>query len=112
MNLDIEILDNVAIVTLPGKFLNASNHEKFMADIKTTLEAQARVILDVGQLDSIDSSGLGALAFCRRKILDAGGIIKICSPTPPVQTAFGLVHIDRIIDVFDNRQDALQSIEN
>lgn len=109
MNLNVETIDDVSVVTLPVRFLNTSNHEQFMAAITPLLEQSTGTILDLSQLESIDSSGLGAFAFCMRVMRDAGGFLKLCSPTPSVKTAFGLVHIDRIINVYDTREDALQN---
>lgn len=112
MNLNVETIEGVAVVTLPGRFLNASNHEQFMAAVTPILETNAKVILDVDQLESIDSSGLGAFAFCMRKMQDTNGSLKLCSPTPAVRTAFGLVHMNRMVEAFDTRQDALRAMSN
>ena len=113
MDLDVETVENVQVITIPGRFLNASNHEDLIDSIAPILEKCKTAILDLSRLESVDSSGLGAFAFCMRKMRDAGGSLKLCSPTPGVKTAFDLVHIDRIVEVFQTRDQALDnSAEN
>ncbi len=110
MNLTVETIDGAVVVTIPGRFLNASNHEDFMASVTPILEKNKKVVLDLHQLESLDSSGLGAFAFCMRKMRDSGGKVVLCSPTPGVKTAFGLVHINRIMDVHETREEALENL--
>ena len=105
MNLTLETIDGVSVITLPGRFLNASNHEDFMESIAPILKNSTAAILDLSQLESIDSSGLGVFAFCMRIMRDADGKLYLCSPTAGVKTAFDLVHIRRIIDVFETREE-------
>lgn len=109
MDLNIEKTDGVAVVTLLGSHLDASNHELFMQEITPVIEENPNLLLDIGELQALDSSGLGAFAYCMRTSRDAGGRLTICRPSPRVMVTFELVHIDRIIGVYDNRDDALDS---
>lgn len=110
MNLNVETINDVSVVTIPSSFLNASNHEDFMTAITPVLELGTAVLLDLSQLESIDSSGLGVFAFCLRIMQKTSGVLKLCSPTAGVKIAFDMVHINRIVEVYETRDQALQTL--
>ena len=112
MDLNVETIGDVSVVTLLGNHLDASNHEDFMRDVTPVLEKTPNVVLDIGELQSIDSSGLGAFAYCMRTARDAGGELKICKASERVKVTFDLVHIHRIIGIFETREQAIASYQN
>ena len=107
MELDIKTFGDVSVVRVPGEFLDASNHEEFMRDITPVLVKTPKVVLDIGGLRTVDSSGLGAFAYCLRKTRDAGGGLRICCVSESIQAAFELVHIERIIGVHETPEQAV-----
>lgn len=109
MDLNTEKMDGLAVVTLLGSHLDASNHELFMQEITPLIEENPNLLLDIGELQALDSSGLGAFAYCMRTARDAGGRLTICKPSPRVMVTFELVHIDRIIGVYSSREEAVES---
>ena len=109
MDLNINNIDGVSVVTLIGNHLDVSNHENFMQDMTSMIEENPNILIDIGEVQAIDSSGLGAFAYCMRTARDAGGKLTICHPSPRVKVTFELVHIDRIIGVYETRQEALES---
>jgi len=109
MNLSIEKHNDVAVVLFPEPFLDTSNHEEFMREITPILQENTKVILDIGPLQTVDSSGLGAFAYCLRKTRDAGGGLRIACVAPTIQAAFKLVHIERIIGVHNTVAEAIEA---
>lgn len=111
MDLNVENVNGVSVVTLIGNHLDASNHETFMQDMTALIEENPNMLVDIGELQALDSSGLGAFAYCMRTSRDAGGRFAICQPSPRVKVTFELVHIDRIIGVYESKQEAMASFE-
>ena len=111
MEMKVESLGDVSLVTVAVKYLDASNCDEFMHDVQKLVEANPKLVLDLSNLDVIDSSGIGALAFCLRKTREAGGGLKLCCVTEPVQMAFRLIHLERNIATFDTRQEAVKAFE-
>ncbi len=112
MNLCVEVIGDVAVVTLHGSYLDASNHEEFKQAVTPVLDENNRVLLDVAELETVDSSGLGTLAFCMRRLGQRQGKLAVCSAGQQVSLAFDLVHINRMIDLFDTRKEALVALQN
>lgn len=111
MNLCVEIIGDVAVVTIYGNYLDGSNHEEFSQAMTPVLDENDKVLLDIGQLETVDSSGLGTFAFCVRKIGQRKGKLVVCSAGPQVSLAFDLVHIDRMIDLFGTRSEGLAALQ-
>ena len=111
MNLCVEVIGDVAVVTIHGSYLDASNHEEFRQAIAPVLDGNDKVLLDVGHLETVDSSGLGTFAFCKRRIEQRKGKLAVCSPGAQVGVAFDLIHLDRLIDLYGARDEALAAMQ-
>ena len=110
MELAVEKIKDIVIITPRAEFIDASNYQEFKQDIASLLEGNRLVVLDISQLRFVDSSGLGAILSCLRKLVSAGGDLKLlCDKCKPVRMFFELVRMNRIIDIFTTRQDALDA---
>lgn len=63
---------------------------------------QSRVLLDLGQVSFIDSSGIGVLVGAHRRAEEAGARIGLASPSPGVRRVFELTRTDRVLRLFDS----------
>jgi anti-anti-sigma factor len=52
------------------------------------------VVLDLSQLTFIDSSGLGAIHAARQRVIDDGGILVVCRPSPAVHRVLEITGLD------------------
>lgn len=109
MELAIEKKGEVTLVTIPGEVLDASNVNEFKADIAEAIGGQAKVVFDLSQLQFVDSSGLGAILSCLRKLNAEGGDLKLSGTTKPVRVLFELVRMHRIFDIFNTPEEAIQA---
>ena len=109
MNCTIDRIEDVAVVLLPGDALDASNSEEFKNDVETLLDENTQVVLDLSRLRFVDSSGCGALLSCLRRMKSKGGDLKLCGLSSPVRTLFELIRMHRIIDIFDEREEAVRA---
>lgn len=110
MELTTEQMDNVTIVTLPGEYLDASTVKDFKSDISPIIDGQGKhVVFDMANLQFIDSSGLGAILSCLRKLNSADGDLKLCGMTKPVRALFELVRMHRIMDIYNSREEAVSA---
>jgi anti-sigma B factor antagonist len=108
MEMVVEKSDDIAIVTPRVSFLDASNYQEFKQDINGILETNHKVILDISHLRFVDSSGLGAILSCLRKLVSSGGDLKLlCEKSKPVRMFFEMVRMNRIIDIFTTREEAV-----
>lgn len=106
---DIEKEGDIAIVTLEVSVLDASNTKEFKAAMKPVLGENPNMILDLSGVTFMDSSGLGAMLSCLRQINSAGGDLKLCGLTPPVRALLELVRMHKIVDIKNDRTEALSA---
>ncbi|MCA1595743.1 MAG: STAS domain-containing protein [Chloroflexi bacterium] len=111
MALSLEQVGEVTIVVADGPHLDASAADGFKRDIVPLLESQKKVLLDMSRLSFVDSTGLGTILSCVRKIGAAGGELKLCSMSRPVHSVFELTRMHRIIDILPDRDTGIRAFQ-
>ena len=74
-----------------------------------SLEPNSKVVLDMSEVEFIDSSGLGVILSCYRHLNSANGDLKLCCLNEQVQTLFELVRMHRIFDIYKTQEEAIKS---
>jgi anti-sigma B factor antagonist len=111
VELTIEKIGDVTVVELAGEQLDASNAKEFKQDIAPVIGANPKMVLDLGRLRFVDSSGLGAILSCLRQLTAAGGDLKLCGLSKPVRALFELVRMHRIFDIYGTRDEAVRIMQ-
>jgi anti-sigma B factor antagonist len=109
MQLNIETNGDIAIVTLQAEHLDAGGAEEFKQSMHPVIDANRKVVLDMSQLQFVDSAGLGAILSCLRRIGAAEGDLKLCGLTKPVRAVFEISRMHRILDIFPTREEAVKA---
>jgi anti-sigma B factor antagonist len=106
-----EKLNALDLLKLVGR-LDASTSKEFKNKIGAlTEENRFNVLLDLSELDFIDSSGLGALVGALRTVNNHGGDIKIAATKPQVRAIFELTRLHRVFAIFNDRAAAEKSFK-
>jgi anti-sigma B factor antagonist len=101
--------NDVAVVMISGDLLDASIVGEFKKEMTPVLQKEYHVVLDLNNIQFVDSSGVGAILSCLRTLNAEGGELKICSLTKPVRALFELVRMHKIFEIFETRELALES---
>jgi len=113
--------DGVQILRLTGDFAVGRHFGKSLDlqgrpldDMRETIEnllarGQDRIILDMGRVKFIDSSGLGELIACKKRAEQSGGNIKILHPAAKVQEVLVLTLLTEVFEVFHDEGAAVRS---
>lgn len=107
MEVVMETARDVAIATVAVEELDASNVAEFKRELAPILQEHGKVILDLTRLRFVDSSGLGAMISSLRQLTAKGGDLKLCCLTSQVRSAFELMRMHRVFDIFATQQEAL-----
>lgn len=111
MELAVERIGDVAVVTLPLEELDASNAADFKRDTAELLDAHTKIVFDLGRLQFLDSSGLGAFLSCLRRVNARGGDLKLCGMSKQVRAVFELVRMHKIFAIFPTREEAARAFD-
>ncbi len=112
MELATKKVKDIIVVGLaePGT-LEASNVEPFREEMANLVEGTTRLLIDMGNVNFLDSSGLGALVAIWRSVSAKDGEVKLCRISPMVRTVFELTRIHRIFEIYDTEEEALASYQ-
>ena len=103
-------VDDVAVVDFSGKITLGEGSAMLRRMVLELMQnGQAKILLNLGDVDYIDSSGIGELVNAYTKVRDAGGELKLVNLTRRVHD---ILQISRLVTVFDvqtNEPSALSS---
>jgi anti-sigma B factor antagonist len=68
-----------------------------------------RIVLNLSEVDFIDSSGLGAIVSSLKKIGNDGDLV-ICSVRETVMSLFRLTRMNRVFDILSSEEEAIGAL--
>ncbi|TVP61149.1 MAG: anti-sigma factor antagonist [Nodularia sp. (in: Bacteria)] len=99
MNPTVKILE-------PSGILNAVKGNELRREITNLTSTGADIVLiDLKNVNFIDSSGLGALVSSMQAVKQANGKLFVCSVSSQVKMIFELTKMDRILHIFETRDE-------
>ncbi len=109
MEIAEECVNDVHLVKVTGD-LTASSAPELKERLGSMIKAGKKAVLvDMGQVGFIDSSGLGTLVGCLQRSSEAGGVLKIACLQDHPKRVFFLTRLERVFELFDGREAALES---
>jgi len=91
---------DITIVSLTGRLNVGKNLSEAQTVIGELIQFGARkLILDLTELDYIDSASIGMLAGCHTEMQEAGGQVRIAGSKGPVERTFQVIHMEQIMPV-------------
>jgi anti-sigma B factor antagonist len=102
-------INDISLLELSGR-LDATCSGQLKDAVSAMIDAQKmKILIDLSAVNFIDSSGLGILVGCMRSATKAGGKLKITSLQENPQKLFEVTRLDRVFEIFDNRDSAIKS---
>lgn len=106
-----EVSPSTVLVGFKGDNLDASNVKEFREKMQPAIEKYTHLVIDMGSLHFVDSSGLGALLSTLRAVNNKQGELRLFAMTRPVIALFELVRMNRIFSIYANRDEALSDLK-
>ncbi|MFF1724334.1 STAS domain-containing protein [Streptomyces sviceus] len=98
--------EGIRILTLAGEIDNDTCETLRQAlDIPTA--PPPHLVIDMRQVTFMDSTGINLLITAHQSATDAGGWIRLATPTSPVMRIIQIVGIDTLIDCHPTLREAL-----
>ena len=110
-SMTVEEVDGVAVFTVNLERLELSSTEEFKRQIDPVTTSHDRLILDMHQVQFIDSAGCGAILSCLKKLSGRGGDLKLIRISPPVQSVFQLIRLHKMCDIYQTQEEAINSFK-
>ena len=101
--------DSVTTIALSGRF-DSSDVPTFRDFVHTLPDEQEEnYVIDLKEVQYIDSGGLGCLVSFLRRVRQNGGDIKIATLSDKVRAVFELTRLHRIFEIYDESSAAVLS---
>ena len=71
--------------------------------------ARTKIILNLSQVNSMDSAGVGELAGAYVPVKSKGGELKFLNPTKKVHDKLKITQLDKVFEVYIDEQTAIRS---
>jgi anti-anti-sigma factor len=102
--------DAIKIFQPTGLLTGFSSH-KLVKEFNESVSSGARTVLvDLQDIDFIDSSGLGVLVSMHTKLRLAGGQLYLCSPKEQAASLFDISDVNQFLKIFPTQADFYASV--
>ena len=90
----------------PKGYVSAANAEEFLSELTAAIKDRhdSVLLVDMKEMEFMDSAGLMALIKGFRLAQSLNRRFSICSVAPSVRIVFELTQLDKVFEIFKNRE--------
>ena len=111
MKIELRSHDGVSIVEVHGKITINDGSWEFHRKIRELVaEGRKDIIIHLGDVRYVDSTGVGALVASFTTITNAGGELRICNVDDRVGELLNTTNLHSILSIHGTEEQALESI--
>jgi anti-sigma B factor antagonist len=107
MDIDVQEVGSVTVVAPRGDVDMAVADDLMLRLTQLVDRGRTHLVLDLGAVMYIDSSGLGALVAATKHARAAGGDVRVCALEQDVRALFDITRLDKVLSVHPTRQEAI-----
>lgn len=109
MKIKYKLIEDIHILSLSGA-LDSSSANELKTNVSQIIKMkEPYVVIDLEEVEFIDSSGLGSLVSSYRNINQVGGDVKLASPSPQARELLELTRMDKLFDIYESPSKAAES---
>ncbi|MFZ0816296.1 MAG: anti-sigma factor antagonist [Candidatus Sulfotelmatobacter sp.] len=105
--LDTRNIGNVTIVRCNGRIVAGGESESLRAHVTWLLRDRRAIVLHLGEIEFIDSSGLGTIVRSLTSTRQARGELKLCNVPEHVRKVLELSHLTKLFDTHESEERAV-----
>jgi anti-sigma B factor antagonist len=110
LKITIRDIDHVTILDLTGRIVLGDELDVLRDAIRNLLtQGKKKIILNLADVDYIDSSGVGDLVRSFTSVRNQGGELKLLNLT---QKVHDVLHVTKLYTVFDIRDDEFKAVKS
>jgi len=103
-------VDGVEIISLQGKITIGSGDSQLREVITNTVNSgKNKILLDMSQVTTIDSSGIGELVGSYTTVTNRGGKLKLLHLPAKLNELLHVTQLITVFEVHENEQEAVSS---
>jgi anti-sigma B factor antagonist len=99
----------VTVITCRGRLVLGPEADALMKQIDELLPVNRRILLHLGDVEFIDSGGLGLVVRCLTRVQNAAGQLSLCALSPKVSDVLRITKLDGVLRPYVAEIDAIAS---
>jgi anti-sigma B factor antagonist len=107
LSLDTRDVGRVTIVQCNGRIVAGSESESLRAHVAWLLRDRRSIVLHLGEVGFIDSSGLGTMVRTLTSTRQVHGDLKLCNVPEHVRKVLELSHLTKLFDSHESEENAI-----
>jgi anti-sigma B factor antagonist len=100
LSLDSRRIGDITVVTCAGRIVEGGESAALKEHFADQLYDQPYVVLDLGEVTFVDSSGLGLLVRLLNRTRTARGDLKLCAVRPPIAEVLRVTRLGTIFESY------------
>ena len=110
MKANVRDSGNVSIIELKGKITIGSGDIQLRDTISRLLDVgKKEILINLKDVTSIDSSGIGELVGCYTSVTNKGGKLKLLHLPPKISDVLTVTQLITVFDVYESEPEAVAS---
>ena len=109
LKLAVNTKEGILVVDCSGRIVFGDESALLRDTVKEALAKNNRIVLNLGEVNYIDSGGLGTLVALRTSAQNAGGTIKLTNLTKRVGDLLQVTKLLTVFDVYNSEAEAIES---
>jgi anti-sigma B factor antagonist len=102
--------DSVLVLSLEGEIMGGEDSKPLQDRVYRAIrEGSPFIVLDMKQVNWINSSGLGVLMACLTTLRGSGGDIRLVHASDRVRRPIEITRLDNVLLMFDSLDEALKN---
>ena len=99
--------EEITVVECVGRIIDGAEAEALQRLVTDLLAESPYIILHLGGVDFIDSSGLGLLVRCLIRTEHVHGVLRLCATSARIAEALRLTGLNKIFQMYETEADAV-----
>ena len=110
MKIDKRVRDGVTILEVEGKITIGKGDVALREAVHQVLaDGATKIVMNLGSVSTIDSSGVGELVSAFTTVTNRGGRLKLLNLPPKVNDILQITQLITVFETFDNEDEAVGS---
>lgn len=111
MQLNHKLEKTVCVVQPDVDSLDGTNARLFARELDSYIQKYDLLLLDLSEVDYIDSAGISSLIQCQRAVENRRAHMAILARSKQVLDLFHLIRMDDIVDIVDSRDEGIAALQ-
>jgi anti-sigma B factor antagonist len=98
---------DITVVECSGRIVEGAESARLQQHLNDLLPVHPYILLHLGGVDFIDSSGIGLLVRFLARVQNARGNLKMCAVSPKISEVLKITKLNTIFDAYESETEAI-----